>query len=131
MGMAAETSPPLVYIVDDEPVLLELAGAILNHHGYSFKVFTNPIFALESFASAKPRPVLLITDYAMNPMNGLELADEFRRLEPRQKVLLISGTAGEEILGEASHPPDAFLAKPYQAEKFMDFVRGLVASSNK
>ena len=110
--MAPEAAAPLIYLVDDEPILLELAGTILGHHGYAFKAFASPVLALESFAAAAPRPVLLITDYAMNPMNGLELTEQFRRLEPGLKVLLVSGTASEEIVAGAASPPEAFLAKP-------------------
>jgi CheY-like chemotaxis protein len=127
--MAADASPP-IYVVDDEPILLELAGTILQHHGYTFKTFTNPLLALDSFVAAQSRPALLITDYAMNPMNGLELTRQFRLLEPAQKVLLVSGTAGEEILNDAASPPDAFLAKPYQAEKFITLVTGLIGGGN-
>ncbi len=125
--MAADASAPLIYVVDDEPILLELAATILGHHGYAFKTFTSPVLALESFSAETPRPALLVTDYAMNPMNGLELTEQIRRLEPGLKVLLVSGTAGEDILTGANSRPEDFLAKPYQAGKFMEHVWKLLA----
>src|SRR5712691_13283287 len=54
----------LIYVVDDEPMLLELAAVILEPLGYRVKTFRDPQSALQSFADARPRPALLITDYA-------------------------------------------------------------------
>src|SRR5579863_9564609 len=83
---------PLVYVVDDEAMLLELAAVILEPLGYEILTFRDPEAALEAFARARQRPALLITDYAMHSMNGMDLIQECRRLEPGQKVLLLSGT---------------------------------------
>ena len=125
------TSSPgrsLVWVVDDEPMLLELAAVILEPLGFEVLTFHNPDTALQAFAGSQTRPALLITDYAMHSMNGMDLIRECRRHEPRQKVLLISGTVGPEIFQETSAKPDRFLAKPYQARELIDLVRGMLAS---
>src|SRR5438067_2199211 len=88
---------PLVWVVDDEPMLLELASVILQPMGFELLTFRDPDAALQAFAATQARPALLITDYAMRTMNGMDLIRQCRRLEPRQKVLLISGTVGPEI----------------------------------
>src|SRR5438105_2412689 len=59
----------LIYVVDDEPMLLELASVILEPLGYEVKTFRDGESAAEAFASAKPRPDLIITDFAMHAMN--------------------------------------------------------------
>src|SRR5439155_17350039 len=58
----------LIYVVDDEPMLLELAAVVLEPHGFKIKTFRDPQSALQAFASAQPPPVLVITDYAMHSM---------------------------------------------------------------
>ncbi len=123
----AKNSGALVYVVDDEPMLLELAAAILEPQGYNIKTFRDPEIALQTFDAAKPRPELLITDYAMHTMNGMELIERFRKLEPRQKILLVSGTVGEDIYQNSTAKPDRFLAKPYQAQQLTNIVQSLLA----
>ena len=116
----------LIYVVDDEPMLLELAVVILEPIGYRIKTFRDPELALETFSAAKPRPALLITDYAMHSMNGMQLVEQFRKLEPGQKILLVSGTVGEDVFRNAPAKPDKFLAKPYQAGQLTDIVKALL-----
>ena len=123
----AKNSGALVYVVDDEPMLLELASAILEPQGYNVKTFRDPEIALQTFDAAKPRPDLLVTDYAMHTMNGMELIERFRKLEPHQRILLVSGTVGEDIYQNSTAKPDRFLAKPYQAQQLTDIVKSLLA----
>lgn len=118
---------PLLYVVDDEPMLLELATVILEPLGYAVENFRDPHSALRAFTSARPRPDLVLTDYAMHTMNGLELMAACRRIQPGQKVLLISGTVQEEVYSDAPDKPDGFLAKPYQAKQLVDMVRSMLA----
>ena len=119
----ANVSPPMIYIVDDEPMLLELAQAILEDEGYRLQTFRDPDLALKTFTEAQSRPDLLITDYAMHGMNGMELMEQVRRLNPAQKVLLVSGTVAEDIFQESPIKPNGFLAKPYQAAQLSGLVR--------
>jgi two-component system, cell cycle sensor histidine kinase and response regulator CckA len=118
----------LIYVVDDEPLLLELASAILKPQGYRIEVYRDPESALESFASARPQPELIITDYAMHSMNGLDLLNACRRIQPRQKVLLLSGSVDEDVYCRVANKPDRFLAKPYEAKQLVAMVEGLLAA---
>ena len=82
--------------------------------------------AIETFEHAQPRPDLLITDYAMHNMNGMQLIERFRNLEPRLKILLVSGTVGEDIFQNSRVKPDKFLAKPYQSNDLSVAVKALL-----
>jgi CheY-like chemotaxis protein len=124
---AANSGRAVIYVVDDEPMLLELASVILDPLGYRIKTFRSPEAAIQDFRSAQPQPVLIITDYAMHTMNGLELIEACRRIQPGQKALLLSGTMGPDICHNAPTQPDRFLAKPYQAKQLLDVVRSLLA----
>jgi CheY-like chemotaxis protein len=118
---------PLIYVVDDEPLLIELAAAVLQPSGYRVKTFRDPESAVQAFTSAKPRPALIITDYAMHNQTGLDLIRQCRQLHPRQKILMVSGTVDEEVYANSRFKPDRFLAKPYQAKQLIDVVESLLA----
>jgi len=118
---------PLVYVVDDEAMLLELATVILQPLGCEVCTFADPEAALIAFTQAQPRPDLLITDYAMHSLNGMELIQECRCVEPAQKILLLSGTVGVEIFRGVPAKPDKFLAKPYRAAQLAQIVSDLLA----
>jgi CheY-like chemotaxis protein len=117
----------LIYVVDDEPMLLELASVILEPLGYDVETFRSAETALHAFELAQPGPALVITDYAMHSMTGLALATACRRIRPRQKVLLVSGTVGPEILHDSPVQPDRFLAKPYGAKDLIEAVETTLA----
>jgi CheY-like chemotaxis protein len=123
---AAEGAKPVIYVVDDEAMLLELAVVILEPLGYEIQTFRDPESALQTFTRARPRPVLLITDFAMHQMNGMALVEACRRAEPGQRILMISGTVGPEVFHLAAAKPDRFLAKPYQARQLIETVKSML-----
>ena len=123
-----ETDDKLIYVVDDEPMLLELASVILQPLGYTVKTFHDATSALEAFKAAKPFPVLVITDYSMHAMNGMDLIKACRQIQAHQKILLISGTVGEDIFRNSNEKPNQFIAKPYHAKQLADAVEGLLDS---
>ena len=116
-----------LFVVDDEPMLLELAMVILQPLGYQVTTFRDPQAALREYA--KSPPDLLITDYAMHQMNGLALLEACRKIRPKQKVLLISGTVDDSVYASAKGKPDAFLAKPYTAKQLVEAVKDVLKDS--
>ena len=118
---------PLIYIVDDEGLLADLAETSLQPDGYEVKQFHDPESALSSFLAAEPKPDLLLTDFAMEQMNGLELIQKCKAAKPDLKAILISGTAGAEILLNASVKVDRFLGKPYQPSALLELARAVLA----
>ena len=122
----AQNDNNLIYVVDDEPMLLELASVILQPLGYTVKTFHDATSALEAFQAAKPFPVLVITDYSMHAMNGMDLIKACREIQPHQKIVLISGTVGEDIFRNSPEKPDQFLAKPYHSKQLVEVVERLL-----
>ncbi len=121
-------SCPQVFVVDDEPILLELAAQILSNIHVEVRTFTNPEVALQTYTDAAQRPALIITDFAMHEMDGMALIRACRRLNPQQKILLISGTVDEAVFNGTSLRPDGFLAKPYQPAVLISVVQKLLDS---
>jgi CheY-like chemotaxis protein len=119
-------SSSTIFVVDDEPMLLDLAAAILQPLGYEVRTFRDPQVALKEFLVAKP--VVVVTDYAMGEMSGMDLVRECKRVNPKQKIMLLSGTVDEHIYADESAKPDRFLAKPYQVSEFIESIQKLAAS---
>lgn len=116
---------PVIFVVDDEVMLLDLAEVILEPEGFDVRTFRDAESALAEYAAAKPPPLVVITDYAMGDMNGLSLIRECRRLHPDQRTILVSGTVDESIYANVEIKPDCFLGKPYNAEQLAATVRTL------
>ena len=131
MADSATTPAPderLIYLVDDELDLLDLAEVSLMAGGYELKKFQNPTEALESFARETRKPSLLLTDFAMGSMNGLELSEKCKSACPGLKILMVSGTAGPEVLVESPGTVDQFMPKPYRPSELARSVRTLLDS---
>jgi len=120
------SSQTMIFIVDDEPMLLDLAAAILQPLGYDVRTFRDPQAALLAVPTAHPD--VIVTDYAMGGMNGMDLVRECKRTNPRQKMILLSGTVDELIYKDAAAKPDGFLAKPYQIQDLIISVQKLAGS---
>jgi DNA-binding NtrC family response regulator len=118
---------PLLYLVDDQPLLLDLAEVSLKDGKYTIKKFTDPEKALQAFLKARPKPDLLITDYAMGKVNGLELIEKCKEAHPHLKTVLLSGTAGYEVVVASPVKVDRFVGKPYQPASLAELVRRMLS----
>ena len=123
---AGKGAKALIYVVDDEPMLLELACVVLEPLGYAIKTFRDPETAIQALTETQSPPALIITDYAMHAMTGLDLLKACRGLLPRQKVLLVSATVDEHVYRDSPVKPDRFLSKPYQAKQLVEIVQSLI-----
>jgi DNA-binding NtrC family response regulator len=121
------TPTPVVYLVDDEKLLLDLEALALKDIGCVLKKFHDPEAALKAFQSAKTKPVLLITDYAMAKLNGLELIANCKKVRPDLKSILVSGTAGAEIIVNSPVKVDMYLAKPFQPARLAEVASHLIS----
>jgi len=124
-GTPSTNAPVTIFVVDDEPMLLEMAVMILEPLHFRVRTFRDPQTAVAEFSAANPRPALIVTDYAMHSMTGMDLIRECRRIHPKQKIILLSGTVDESIYTKAEARPDRFLAKPYQVSDFVALVQSL------
>lgn len=118
-----QDAEPVVFVVDDEQMLLDLAEMVLTPAGFSVRTFQDPRKALAEYTAAAPQ--VFITDYAMDTMNGLEVIKECRRLHPDQKIILVSGTVDESVYANSEIKPDCFIPKPYDPHRLISVVRKL------
>src|SRR5579862_7068760 len=72
----------LIFVVDDEPMMGEVVEAILKLEGHETRVFTEPEEALRAIDAEKGRVQLLLTDFVMPGMNGMELIEQAKKALP-------------------------------------------------
>jgi two-component system response regulator VicR len=115
-----------ILIVDDEYLIANILGFALEDEGYMTVIASNGQKALEVLT--RERPELVITDFMMPVMDGLEFAETVRRRDDVFKelpILLMSGA--QASIGEKR--PDLFIKvfpKPFDIAALIDAVKALV-----
>jgi DNA-binding NtrC family response regulator len=121
-----------IYVVDDEVAIASTLAAILVENGYSAKCFTSPFEALE-LARSEP-PQVLISDYSMPGLTGLELARALALLCPQCSVILLSALDLSCIQTQIDKfpmpiPRFTFFRKPVAVRTLLDAVRQILEES--
>src|SRR5581483_436084 len=95
MGLCPDTTRPAPYllVVDDEPLIADTLGLIFRNQGYAVATSYDAESAIEIAELAPPQVV--ITDFVLPGMNGVELAFFLRDLIPDCRIVLISGNPEE------------------------------------
>jgi DNA-binding NtrC family response regulator len=122
-----EMDGKLIYVVDDEAMIGDVVQIILRMEGYTSKFFQNPEQAWEAFQQEDPKPALLLTDYVMAPLNGMQLIERCKQIHPELKTILYSGNAGEHVFQLYSVKPDAFLRKPFLPRTLLGLLRSTLS----
>jgi PAS domain S-box-containing protein len=121
-----------VMVVDDEDMILEFMGDLLQGWGLEVTLMPNGFDARHAFAAEPRRYDLVLTDETMPLLTGLELARQIHRIRPGTPVILYTGY-GEEISEEqlAASRVRALARKPIEpAELFSLLQSHLKQSSN-
>jgi CheY-like chemotaxis protein len=104
-----------VLVIDDEPALGALLRAVLR--GDDVEAFSDPRAALRRLAAGGPIDVV-ICDFQMPGMDGMEVYAEIRQLRPdcASRFVLMTGAVGDYRLDEflRTHSID-LLSKPFRA----------------
>ncbi len=116
-------------LVDDEPSLIRLGERRMRDLGYDVCGFTEPQAALEAFRERGSSIDLVITDYSMPRMNGIEFAREVHRQRPDLPILLLTGYVEDFPLSalEASGIRRV-LMKPITVAALADAVQGALVA---
>ena len=117
-------SSQTILVVDDEPSDLNVIRDHLVENGFTLLTASDGLDAIRMYREYAKPIALLISDVAMNPMGGVELAHTLRDLQKDLKVLFISGYAGAEVLRRIETlEMAAFLPKPIDRHALLRKVR--------
>ena len=114
--MEISTNNRIVSIVDDDPDIMLLFNEVLNDiRGVTIVTFTDPILALEHFQMNEHAYVLVISDYRMPGLNGMEFLKKIKELNPFVRTILMTAFQVEDkVFREYTKEKiiNAFLQKP-------------------
>jgi len=118
-----------ILVVDDEPALGQLLRRVLESQSYQVITCTTADQALDLFDPDACD--LVMTDFLMGPINGLQLAREIHARSPKTPVLLM--TAWGSNLDLAALPPGiaGVLSKPYRLAEVIEAVGVTLASADR
>jgi CheY-like chemotaxis protein len=112
-------------VVDDDPSVRQAEVQILCHQGYTVLEAEGAAEALR-LARKAAAIHLLITDFSMPEVDGLELARRFRAVHPKAPILMVSGSLPP--VHDSAHDLGRFefLAKPFHLHELLHKVRTLL-----
>ena len=104
-----------IVVVDDEPAIVKLCKNVLVEQGHTVHGFTTTRDAL-SHLTAGVRVDLLLVDYQMPELSGLEFIQRAWDLQPELRVVMITAHGTRELLGEATQAGiHGVVLKPFTA----------------
>lgn len=115
---------PAIVLVDDEPNVVMILHPILHTFVPGLEIISVQD-AASALAQLELRPVpLVLTDFNMPGMNGLELTERIKERWPETNVILVTACATQKVEQKAHEAQvDYVLAKPFAIENLELLVR--------
>jgi DNA-binding NtrC family response regulator len=111
-----------ILILDDEPIVGVGLKSTLEKEGHCVEAFVDPEEAFERIALKEFD--IVVTDFLMDNMDGIQILDHTRNKSKRTKVVIITGYATVELARRAlSKGVFDFIAKPFKPEDIREIVR--------
>ena len=121
-------SPPggleTLLIVDDEELVRDLGSDYLRQAGYTVLTASNGREALEVYQEKQADVCLVLLDLIMPEMGGRKCFKELLKINPKVKVLIVSGyTSGGTEKDAVELGARGFVEKPYDLTKLLQIIR--------
>jgi CheY-like chemotaxis protein len=117
-----------ILVVDDDEFERTLSRTILEDAGHEVRFAPNGEVALRIFKGGQ-KIDLVITDLSMPNVDGHQLIQELRSLDPQVRVIVISGMSAEKLERAAVLGAAFVIAKPYTPPQILEAVTGLLDGS--
>jgi CheY-like chemotaxis protein len=111
-----------VLIVDDEFGIVEALSDVLGEEGYAVSTARNGKDALKRVSETKPN--LIICDYMMPVMDGLQFIEELRKTDATTPIVLMTAVKRDQL--PAGLRVEQVLQKPFGVDVLLDVVKKLV-----
>lgn len=113
-----------ILVVDDEPVIIDTYSSILEVLGYSTVLYSKSLDAVKDMKDLDFD--LVITDYNMPDMNGLDLVQYIKSIKPAIPVIICSGLIDcymDKLRTLDCGQPVVFLSKPLGLKKLAETIK--------
>lgn len=116
-----------VLFVDDEKMVLEAGSMMLQKLGYRVLTACKGQEAIEILKKNKIAIVLL--DMQMPGMNGYETYYQLKKIQPKVKILLVSGYVGDQSEKRLiSIGFDGFIQKPFDSKQLSEKIEDILVN---
>ena len=116
-----------VLIAEDDVSVRDSIREILQNYGYNVVAAENGMDAVNKFREHKNKIDLALIDVIMPVMNGKEVYEEIRQMQPDIKVIFISGYTAD-ILSRKQIPYEdiVFVSKPVMPDHLLSKIREVI-----
>jgi two-component system cell cycle sensor histidine kinase/response regulator CckA len=111
-----------ILVVDDEEMILTMAETILSEYGYRVVTAGSGQKAMAVLSREDTRVDLIVTDLVMPVMSGRELVERARQLDPKLKILCMSGY----VMPADRQTGTAYLQKPFTSRELLARVKQVI-----
>ena len=120
-----------ILLIDDNDITREVLRVVLRGEGYNVVgEATDGGSGLEM--ALKLRPDIILLDVVMPKISGLEILPKMKDLVPEARILMVTANKDQETVSEAVKAGiHGFIVKPFNAQKIIDTVAGVVAKMGK
>jgi signal transduction histidine kinase/streptogramin lyase/ActR/RegA family two-component response regulator len=115
-----------ILLVDDESDLTEVGMQILNRLGYRVTGKSDPIEAVRTFTQTPAEFDMVITDFTMPKMTGIQVAETIKDIAPHIPVILCSGFHASIPEEKIKAYVDDFVMKPIVKSELAQVVRDVL-----
>ncbi|HSE59288.1 MAG TPA: PAS domain-containing protein [Nitrospiraceae bacterium] len=120
-----------ILLVEDDPVVREYAGTLLQELGYQVLIARHGQEALAIAQQHDGHIHALMTDVVMPGMSGFELAGRLVKIRPMLRVLYVSGYQEDRLIRHnATTPVGLILAKPFTRQELTGKLRELLLDAS-
>ncbi len=112
----------LVLVAEDEDSIREVTVSILKEYGYNVLIANDGADAVALYAQNKDKIKVVLMDMMMPVMDGHMSIRAIRKINPQVKIIAVSGLAEKDKLKDVVETTDAFLPKPYTAERLLKTI---------
>jgi len=116
----------LVLVVDDESSVRQVTKRILVALGFKVELAANGLKAVEIFESRPDDFSLVLLDMTMPDMDGVEVFQRLRDIQPEIRVVLMSGYSEQEVTESFTGELAGFLHKPFRVSDLKSVVRDAI-----
>ena len=122
---AAHIARSILYL-DDDSCVLNAIVSLLEQYGVSVRGYSDPTAALQFLNDRSNQVEVLVTDYNMPGISGLEFAKKVHKIRPALPVVVTSGFIDEELRSHADEAGViALLPKPLSSKDFLNLLKQL------
>jgi len=129
LGYIPPSVPDRVLIVDDDELILRALARILEERGYATRCYLSPDEALQALEDESP--VVIISDYMMPAMDGVEFLKKARLKSPGAVRILCTAAEDFKVALQAVNSGEVFriISKPWHQQELVATVGQAVESA--